>query len=234
MALEDIGDRLKDQLIALWGRVQESTLYNNFKEQYDTWPTIAQKAVVFGASFLLAFMILSIPYSSIDSATTSIEEFTEYRSLLRDLLRVGRAVKEPSPLPAAIPAAELQSQVQAMLGEFGLVPEQLGGVQPLLDRPAGSLAATVIHQEGVALNLKKLNLMQVIDIGYRLQTISGGVKLTGLDMTANNDDNHYYDVSYRLVSFSLPQYGQEGDEETAPRGRAPPAKGSRGSSEEDL
>ncbi|MGE0762062.1 MAG: hypothetical protein AB7N80_02170 [Bdellovibrionales bacterium] len=204
MNLDDIKDQLRDQLNALWGRIQESTAFNTLKEQYDSWPTIAQRTVAFSAGFVGLLIVLSIPFSYIGAANTSIEEFNEYRGLLRDLLRVGRSAKDDPPLPPGLSAADLQNQVQGMMGEFALLPEQVGPIRPLEDRPAASLAQPVIQQNGIAVALKKLNLNQILDIGFRLQNISGGTKLTGIEILANREDNHYYDVTYKVVNFSLP------------------------------
>lgn len=205
MNLDDIKDQLRDQFNALWGRVQESTSYNSAKEKYDSLPSTAQKGIAFGSGILAVFIVLSIPFSYINSANTSIDEFNEYRVLLRDLLRIGRSAQDAPPLPPGLSAADLQNQAQAMTAELGLLPEQLVGIAPLADkRPANSLAPPAIEQAGIAVSLKQLNLNQILDIGYRLQNISGGTKLTGVQIQANADDNHYYDVTYKVVNFSLP------------------------------
>lgn len=211
MNLDDIKDQLRERATTVWVQIQETSLYNNLKEKYETLPTTAQKAIAYAAGVLTALIVLSIPYSYISSSGAAIEEFDENRSLLRELLRVGRAAKEPPPLPPGMTVPDLQSRVQGLLQEFTLLPEQLGGFQPLPGRPAGSLAPSIVEQAGIGVLLKKLNLTQVVDIGYRLQTISPGVKLMGLEMNANSDDNHYYDVTYRVVSFSLPSLQDEPD-----------------------
>lgn len=205
MNLDDLRDKVRENVSALWGRIQESTLFNNLKEQYETWPASVQKTVLISASVLGMLILLSIPYSYIDSASTAIEEYNENRLLIRDLLRVGRAAKDPPPLPPGLSQGDLQAQVQPLLNEFSLTPEQLTPVRPLNERPAAPLAPTVIHQEGVAVQLRKLNLHQILDIGRRMSTLSRGVKITGLEVIANAEDNHYFDVIYKLVSFSLPQ-----------------------------
>lgn len=204
MGLDDIKDQLRDQANALWGRIQESSSFNSIKEQYEAWPLMLQRTAAFAAGVMIVLVVLSIPYSFIESASVAVDEFTEHRLLLRDLLRVGRASKDAPPLPVGLSGDELTAQVQGMLGEFMLLTDQIGGVNALDKNPAQSLAPPVIQQAGVAVTLKKLNLYQVIDIGFRLQNMSQGIKLTGLDMVANSDDNHYYDVTYRVVSFSLP------------------------------
>ena len=204
MNLDELKDRLIDQLNGLWGRIQESSIYNKFKEQYDSWPQVVQRAFVFTSGFLLIFFVLSIPLSYIDSASVSIEEFSEYRSLIRELIRVGGSAKETAPLPPGMGPGELQAQIQMIISQANLVEEQTGTIQPLEARPAAALAPPVIQQEGLSVQLKKLNLSQVVDIGYRLQALTLGTKLTGIDMTANASDDHYYDVVFKVVNFSHP------------------------------
>ena len=204
MNLDDIKDQLRDQFNALWGRVQESTTYNSLKEKYDALPAMAQKGIAFGSGFVAVLLVLSIPFSYISAANTSIEEFNEYRVLLRDLLRIGRSAKEAPPLPPGLSPADLQSQAQTLTSELGLLPDQVSGMAPLKENPSPTLASPVIQQGGMSLSLKKLNLNQILDIGFRLQSISSGTKLAGVEILANSEDNHYYDVIYKVVNFSLP------------------------------
>lgn len=204
MNFSELTDRLFDLINGYWGRFQESSLFNKFKEQYDSWPIIVQRAAVFTSGFLLVFVVLSIPLAYIDSASIAIEEFTEYRSLIRELIRVGRTADEPPPLPAGLSFSDMQSQAQMILSQSNLVEEQMGTIQPLDNRPAAILAPPVIKQEGISVQLKKLNLNQVVEIGYRLQELTRGTKLTGIDISANATDDHYYDVVYKIVNFSLP------------------------------
>lgn len=211
MNFDDIKDQLREQVNALWSKIQESSLYNNLREQYDSLPQIAQKLIMFFAGFIAVFIVLSIPYSYIDSAGVMIEEYDEHRTLLRDLLRIGRVAREPSPLPADMEPTELTQQVERKIAEMALIPEQIVGIQPLGDMPAGNLAPRVLRQSGVSLTVKKLNLNQIIDLGYRLQNISPAVKISGVDISANREDNHYYDMMMKVVSFSLPAPRDSGE-----------------------
>jgi hypothetical protein len=204
LALEGIKDQLADQFNALWGRVQESSAYNSLKEQYESWPHIAQRGAAYGAGFLLVFLILSIPFSYISSSSVAIEEFNDHRALLRDLLRVSGQAGAPPPLPPGLSTADLQARVQGLVAQFGLIEEQVVGVTALGDRPAAALAPPAIEQSGVELSLKKLNLEQILDISVRLQDISDGTRLTGLTINANAEDNHYFDVIFKVVNFSIP------------------------------
>ena len=53
-------------------------------------------------------------------------------------------------------------------------------------------------------NLAKLNLNQILDLGHRFQSINPSVKLKDLIITANHEDGRYFDVVYKLVALAVP------------------------------
>jgi len=212
--LSGLKDQLRDQFETLWTRVQESSAYLNLKEQYDALPQAAQKALTVGAGLLGIGILLLLPYSYIQSAQEAETEFNETRALLRDLLHIARDAQLPPPLPPGASPAELQSQVQSALGPFTLLPEQMGPIQILGPSPAGGLVAKRIEQAGVSVQLNKLNLRQILDIGSALQRLNPGVRMMGLEIQNNREDNRYYDVQFQLVNFSLPGAPPSGDEES--------------------
>lgn len=209
MNLDDLKDQLKDQSLALIGRIQETSLFNTAKEKFLNLPSSAQQAIMIGAGILTTLFIFSIPFSYINSADVALEEFSETRAQLRDLLKVSRASKDPAPLPPGMSTADLEQRAKSTLANFNLIPEQIVKVTPLGERPAGSMAPPIIDQAGVAIHLKKINLAQAVDIGHALQGLSTGIKLTGLDLAANSEDNHYYDAVFMIVNFSLPVAAEE-------------------------
>lgn len=205
MNADDLKDQLREQFSSLWGRIQESSVYNNIKEQFEALPQAAQRAISIGAGVIVALFIVYIPFSYILAANDSIEEFNENRGLIRELLRVARFGDQAPPLPPQLSITDLQNQAQMILTELKLVPEQMGPITPLEDRPAKNLTAAMIQQAGISVSINKINLSQILDIGYRFQNINLGTKITGLEIVAHAEDNHYYNVTYKLVNFSLPQ-----------------------------
>jgi hypothetical protein len=86
---------------------------------------------------------------------------------------------------------------------MSLTPEQMTDVIELDSRSLGTaLVDKSIKQSGVGVNLKKLNLRQVVDLGYTLQDLYPSVKMSGLEITASTQDPHYFDVLYKLIIFS--------------------------------
>ncbi len=206
MALDDLKDRLKEQSAEVWSRIEGSPLYSNLKEKFETQTPTTQKSIIAGGILLLSLLFLSYPLSDFGVSSTNVEDYEKNRSQLRSLLRASRLASEAASAPAAYTANDLKNQVQAQLGSFALKPEQMGEVLDLdLTSMGTPLAPKSIVQNGVGINLKKLNLKQVVDIGFELQKLNPSVKIAGMEVTAGSPDPHYFDVLYKLIVFSMPQ-----------------------------
>jgi hypothetical protein len=59
-----------------------------------------------------------------------------------------------------------------------------------------------IQQVGLTVTLQKLNVTQMIDAGHALQGIHPLMKMIGIDVRASQENNHLFDVIYRLAAFS--------------------------------
>jgi hypothetical protein len=137
-------------------------------------------------------------------------------------LRASRLASETAGGANSIGAAEARNQIQNQLNTFALQPEQIVGVVDLDGQSAarGLVTGTSDAQvNGLGVSLKKLNLKQVVDIGFEMQKISSNVKLAGIEITAGADDPHYFDVMYKLVAFGMPEA-----QEPAAGGAAPPPR----------
>ncbi|OFZ12791.1 MAG: hypothetical protein A2Z20_07055 [Bdellovibrionales bacterium RBG_16_40_8] len=206
MAFENITDKIKEQFIDIWDKVQESSLYNNLREKFETQSVTTQRGIVFGSVVLLLLFVLSFPYSYFNSSSAFNEEYNENKNMLRSLLRASRLASEATYAPPSVSSEEVKSQIQNMLPRFTLLPEQVGSILDIDMKAMGeSLAPKNVGQNGIGLSLKKLNLKQVVDIGFEIQKLNQSVKLVGLDIVANVSDNHYFDVLYKLIIFSVPK-----------------------------
>lgn len=204
MNFDSLKDQLKDQWAELLGKIQENSTFQTLKEKFESLSASMQRAIILAVVFLVGLFIWSIPYSYISSSKESLATFEENREIIRDLLQASRTLKEPSPLPPSIGAEGLKSQASSIFTEMRIVPEQIGEMVPTKPNPAGNIVPAVVQQEGLAISIKKLNLRQIVEIGHRLQALSSGIRLMGLDMVRSAGQTHYYDAVFRVVSFSLP------------------------------
>lgn len=232
MAFENLRDQLKEQWADLSSKIQESPAFNTAREKFESQTPTVQRAIIAGTAVVVALFFLSFPYGYLSTSSEYMTQFEENRSLIQGLLRASRSAKTPSPLPPPIEGDALKGRVSAILTQNRLLPEQMGEMQMMPDPPVKGIPATVI-QNGLAVQVKKLNLNQLIAIGTQIQNMGAGTKLMGMDVVQSAGQTHYYDVIFKVVNFGLPQIADSGpDEEERPARGNRPSRPSR--SEEEV
>jgi hypothetical protein len=213
LAFEGLQDQLKEKWAELSASIQESPAFNNLREQFESQTPLAQKAIVIGGSVFLVFMaIYLLPYSYISSSSTYMEQYEENRDLIKGLLKASRSVKAQSPLPVPMNTQEIRGRVDGILKANRLLPDQIGDFQDI-PQPAvsGGMIPAAVIQNGVAFQLKKLNVNQIVSVTNAVQNMGNGVKLMGMDIVQSVNQTHYYDVILKVVHFGLPAIAS-GDE----------------------
>lgn len=203
--LKELFDQLKDAFMARWERFQESDTYISLHEKYDNLPARGQKLVIL-VSFVLAFLIVfSIPYAWFSTSQNSVVEFEDTKRTISELFEVSQEIKNIPPQGVGVTAADLRLRIDRILSEKGLGKEQITSVnETQFTNPQGSvLIPSQINAQGIETNLKKLTLKQIVDIGYEFERISPLVKVLNLEIKATPEDMHYYDVQFRVSSFSV-------------------------------
>jgi hypothetical protein len=201
-ALDDIKDRFKSEFKQLTERIQESGPYIKLSEQYENLTPVKQKLVILGGFFLLILFLVSIPWGYYSASKDYIADFEDKRQLIRDLLKVSRDSKEVPSIPIPPDITTLRAQIQGLIESDRLLPEQIKGIENTLT--SSRLIPGSLSQGTVSVTLDRLNLRQVIDIGYQLQSISPSVKMTDLNMTASSQDPRLFQVLYKLVVLAVP------------------------------
>ena len=208
MAFEDLRDRVREQLTTLSARVQESPAWNELMERYlDLNPT-AQRAALAGVGALAALILFLLPYAFFSASQDNMTAFEEKKQMMRELFRVSRAANVLPPAPPPMTSDDLRGAVQGVLGSERppLLPEQTLSIIDFDNSKAqGSALPKGLTQKGVMVNLSRLNVDQIARISGRLQTLRPTAKITGLKVQATSQDPHYFDVTFRVVAFSLPQ-----------------------------
>lgn len=203
MNLDDLKDNLKSQLGQTWSRIEDSSTYNQLKDRFENLTPQRQKLTLMGIGVLLAFLILMIPFSYYSDSSQSVSDFEDKRNLIRELLKASREASEAPDLPPAPPAEMLRGTIEGQLKAANLLPEQMRGVQ-VASADTG-LVPRALLESGIMVSLAKLNLRQIVDIGYSLQSISPSVKMNDVNITANAEDSKYFDAEFHLVSLAVPQ-----------------------------
>lgn len=200
--LDDLKERFISEGKATWERIQESSTFNQMKDRYDNMTPSMQKLSIVGVSALVAMIILSVPYGYYSASQTNVEDFEGKRMTIRELLKVTRESSDVPQIPQAPPMGSLQGIVDSQIQSSHLLPEQIKGTQTVSNN--SKIIPAALTEGMMEVNLAKLNLNQILDLGHRFQSINPSVKLKDLIITANREDGRYFDVVYKLVALAVP------------------------------
>ncbi len=221
LAFESTKEQLKEQWADLSAKIQESSTFNNLREKFESQTPTAQRGIVIGLSALAVLFLLSFPYGYYSASQDYMNQFEENRGLIKGLLKASRSAKTPSPIPPPLDAGSLRGRVDAILRSNRLLPEQMGEIIDAPQAAVKEIPATVV-QTGVVVQIKKLNVKQMVALSTQFQNMGSGTKLIGLDIVQSAGQTHYYDMIAKIVNFGLPQVADAGPEEpAAPKGKRP-------------
>ncbi len=215
MNLDDIKEQLRDQLNTTWGRIQESSAYNTLREKYEALPVVQQKALGVAGLIFVVLILLWFPYSYLSSSGTLMTEFDEKRSVIRELLRVSRQSEALPPIPQGPSLDALQQSVDQVFNSANLMAEQRGQVMSTSSKNGVAFVPPTVTQQAFAVDAKKLNLKQILDIGFELSKLYAALKLMDVEIQSAADapTPGYFDVVFKLVSFNFPHM-ESGEENT--------------------
>lgn len=199
--MNKVFEQIKERLLLVWAQFLESSLYNSFREQFDTLSSKTQRLLIAGVSFVLILILLMIPYSNWSTSWDHMTNFESNRNLIRELLKAVRFKQENPAFPPQMEGQMMQSRIDEALKEMNLSPEQIGSVTQISGR--SPLVPAGVRMDGVDVELKKLNILQLIDIGQRLQTLDPSLKMLGLNVQRSPAQSHYYDVSFKIISMGV-------------------------------
>lgn len=219
MNLDDIKEQLRDQLNTTWGRIQESSAYNTLREKYEALPVVQQKALGVVGLILAVLFLLWLPYSYLSSSSDLMTEFEEKRTVIRELLRASRQSEAQAPIPQGPSLDTLQQSVDQVFNSANLMAEQRGQVISTNAKDGLAFIPPTVTQQAFAVDAKKLNLKQILDIGFELSRLYAALKLMDVEIqaAAGAPSPGYFDVVFKLVSFNFPHMASQ-DEEAPAKG----------------
>jgi hypothetical protein len=227
MQLNDIKEQLKERSLQIWAQIQESSLYSNLREKYEALSPSMQRLVNIGSIALVVLYLIYLPYGYISSSQTNLETYELNRDITHQLLEIKSLSAQIDQIAAGISSDQIRQRIEPMLEAKGVPPEQRGEFTEISEQSPerSTLANKLLVQQGLMVQLKKLNLTQVTDLTMMFSDIRIA-KLVGIQIQASADNDHYYDVVYKLVNFSFPK-GDEPPPERPGPGRKLPRSGGR-------
>jgi hypothetical protein len=217
---DDTLEQLKAVATNLGHKIQESALYIQLQDRYQTYSPSTQKLVRMGGVFAIIFILILQPMILFLNSQETISAFEEKRNLVRELFKTYREASS-RPDISIPPAIEiLRSSIDSVISLANLTPEQKLGV--IKSSVEGKIIPENLVTHVFEVKLAKLNIKQIVDIGAGLVGISDSVKMKDLNITPHNTDVGYFDVTYKLYSLNVPAPTPEATPEPEPK----PKKGS--------
>ncbi|WP_374035505.1 hypothetical protein ACES2I_07255 [Bdellovibrio bacteriovorus] len=217
-SFDDLKEKLVSDARVTWERIQESGAYNQLRDRYENMTPAMQKLTLVGGVALVSLIILSIPYGKYTQSNEYVSEFESKRMTIRELLKVSRESSDVPQIPQAPSMDMIRNNIDNQIKAANLLPEQIKGTE--IQENNSNLVPKNLTEGLLQVSLAKLNIRQVLDLGYQFQSINPSVKMKDMVMTANREDNRYFDVVYKLVALAVPAA-------PAPEAPEPPSRGNR-------
>lgn len=217
-SFDDLKEKLVSDARVTWERIQESGAYNQLRDRYENMTPAMQKLTLVGGVALVSLIILSIPYGKYNQSNEYVGEFESKRMTIRELLKVSRESSDVPQIPQAPSMDMIRNNIDNQIKAANLLPEQIKGTE--IQENNSNLVPKNLTEGLLQVSLAKLNIRQVLDLGYQFQSINPSVKMKDMVMTANREDGRYFDVVYKLVALAVPAA-------PAPEAPEPPSRGNR-------
>ena len=204
MNFSDIKEKILESFQQVLARIQESSLYIQLMERYRNFNPMVQKLLIAGGIFFVAFAIYLIPDSFVTSSKTYEESFQVNRRLIRDLFRTARNPVIRTDQFKGLSFEEMRTMIESQITSTQIIDSQKGAFVPVNKPLPSKLVPGAIQQEGLSFELKKLNLTQIVQLSQKLSAMHPNTKLAGVDIQADKEDPHYFQVKFTMSSLSLP------------------------------
>ena len=211
MNLDGLKDQIKEKWNEFQSQLEESPTYDSLKEKYMGLSSLHQRLVIFVIIGGFVLLISLLPLSYMISSGGLVGSYEERKKIVQSLFVYSSVNKSDASLPQGQNISRLISIFSSSLNGFQLLPKQIGGVSKISGDEFGKKLSfkPPIIQAYFQVELKLLNIQQVIQIGSKFQGLASNVKMLGLDLKEDGELADYYNVIYKFVGLSLPEEPKE-------------------------
>jgi hypothetical protein len=196
-ALKNLLENLKERIKVAWAEQQETELYISTKEKFEALPIITQKLIIAGAGLLLVLLFLWWPVSNLIDSMDFNGQFNEQRQVLKELFRIDRDMSSGPNVPTPPTPVSLKSTFDSKIAASGIKSDQIKDQSEMPPQNVGGA-----DQKGYQYHIAHLTIRQAIDLSYELEHADPSLKLGGLELIAEAQDPHFYEVGIKLVTFA--------------------------------
>lgn len=196
-ALTSLIENIKERLKVILAEQQESELYIKIKDKYDELPTHMQRVVKYSSYSLALVFVLWLPLTSVLDSVDQNTEFGEQRAALKDFLKIQREFSALPVIPNPPSPMTLKGPMDQKIMAQGVAPTQ---IKETVEDNKGS--PVNVEMKGIRYHIQHVTIKQALNIAYELENIDKSLRLSDLELTAEQKDPHFYDLKFRIINFA--------------------------------
>ena len=198
-------NNLKEELSNLYKNIylylENSSWFHYIKEKYEHLQPTHKKAVNGAIGFIVLSGLLYYPASHLYTSVKNMKDFTDKKQLIQELISLS-AVRRASPYTQNNISGNLKDFIFQRSETVGLPKDQITTIDQAKSQNLRELKMPT-HTESVRVELKNLNLKELIQYGHQLETLNENLKVVSMDITESVQKENYFNAAYTLSLFSL-------------------------------
>ena len=211
MDLSRLRESFVNILNSLRDRLGNSAFFHFLKEKYDHLSARVKKILQSTGLLIFTSLLLYYPVTRLYSSWSNMRESNTKKKLIQQLVSnkasTNKTLRAKAYTAGQDPARFLQRRVPVLQ----IPKNQLKGIKNFKEKTAvadsQSLLSFSAQVKKVQMDLKALNLQEIVQYGRKIENLSENIKLTGLKIREIPEQDNYFNVSYILSFFSLKPEG---------------------------
>lgn len=183
-----------------YNTIINSSFFYFLKDKYDNLSSLHRKIIYSFSILTFSCLLLYYPFSHLYSSWENMNDFNTKKKLIKEMINLS-STKNIQSSKSYQPNQNPVKFIERRIPTLGINKTLVKGVKkaksatPLNNLPFSARVETVEVQ------LKNLNLKEIVQYGHQMEQFSNNIKLTNIEITENPEKENYFHVSYFLSFF---------------------------------
>jgi hypothetical protein len=201
MLFEDQIEQGKEYLENLSSRVQESSLYIQLSDRFNSLSPSFQKFVIVFGLGLFIVLLISAPLANYHESVENMTAFEERKTLTQKVIDYNKNSSSQNPAPKRYNASELSREVKSLGKSYSI--NLLDNQISVSSENNPKKLITSAQQSNFKVKVDKANINQITALAYSIQKMNTSLILQGLEFKANSENPAYFDSSIEVANLHV-------------------------------
>ena len=179
-----------------------SSAFYFVKEKYDHLSSLHRKILHTVSLLVLVCIVFYYPFSYLYFSWINMRNFYTKKELTRELIDLS-SITQPDFSKSYTSSQEPVRFIEQKIPTLQIPKSQIKEIKKSNSNQQPKNFPLSSKVEAVEVEIKNLNLKEIVQYGHKLEQLSDNIKLTNIYITENPKKNNYFNVSYILSFFSL-------------------------------